>query len=232
MKREEEFNKFAEEYEAIHNKSISFAGEESMFFVELKVKLMQKYLKNISNQQLHILDYGCGIGRSAEFIKKYFPKSVFVGIDTSKKSIIIARKHHPLYTFTHLNKKWKIGRNKFDIIFASCVLHHIPPKKRLKVLLNIHASLKAGGYFILFEHNPYNFLTVRVVHDCPFDKGVVLLKPEESRKLSLASGFKTKRLVYYFFFPHSLAFFRKVESYLASLPLGAQYMLISKKQGN
>jgi len=230
MKHRGGFDEFAERYEETHSKSIYLSGEKSTFFVELKVKLLRYYLKNLSNQSINILDYGCGIGRSAPFVTKYFPKSSFFGVDVSKKSIAMARKYYPNYTFNYLNNKGKLEKNKFNIIFAAVVFHHIPPKERSKVLTNIYDALKKEGYFVLFEHNPYNPLTTKVVRDCPFDEGAILLKPGDAKKLFLNSHFKINRLVYYFFFPRLLSLLRKIEPFLASLPLGAQYMLIGKKE--
>jgi len=225
------FDKFAEKYEEIHTRSITLSGEESKFFAELKINLLQRYLKPISNKEINILDYGCGIGRSAQFIKKYFPKSSFFGVDVSQKSIDIAQKRYPKYTFSYLNKKSNLGKNKFDVIFASVVFHHIPPKERHKTIKNIHTALKKDGHLVIFEHNPYNPLTVKVVKDCQFDKGVILLKPKETKKLFLSSNFEVQRLIYYFFFPRFLSPLRKLEPLLASIPIGAQYMVIGKKCG-
>ena len=36
-----EFDKFAENYSDIHKKAVSLSGEDDLFFVELKIKLLK-----------------------------------------------------------------------------------------------------------------------------------------------------------------------------------------------
>ena len=40
-------------------------------------------------------------------------------------------------------------------------------------------SVRPGGLAVVFEHNPYNPLTRRVVRNCEFDEGVRLLRAGE-----------------------------------------------------
>ncbi len=222
------FDQFADAYSEILDDSISLSGEDSMFFAELKMKLLYRHLCALANKPLAVLDYGCGIGRTASFVERYFPQSTFFGVDPSKRSIAIARKNHPEGNFRVL-RDGKLPGRRFDIIFASCVFHHVPPPARQETIQQLHGALKERGYFAMFEHNPYNPLTVRVVKECPFDKDAVLVKPKEAKKLFKQAGFSDTKLQYYFFFPKLLSFLRPCEKMLAVCPLGAQYLVVGKK---
>ena len=40
-----------------------------------------------SEEEIKILDFGCGDGNTVLFIRKHFPKATIFGIDVSEKSI-------------------------------------------------------------------------------------------------------------------------------------------------
>jgi len=42
----------------------------------------------------------------------------------------------------------------------------------------------------VFEHNPWNLLTVKAVKNCPFDEDAVLLRSSELTKLMVYAGFQ------------------------------------------
>jgi len=227
--KKQSFDQFADNYESILDESITISGETSIFFAELKVKLLAEYLSKIRSSPLNILDYGCGTGNSVTFIGKYFQNSKILGVDPSAKSIEIAKKRHPHQQFTVLGET-ELNESYFDLIISACVFHHIPLQEREQVLKNIFKYLKVGGYFVLFEHNPHNPITRKIVRDCPFDKGVVLLKPKFSQELCTQAHLTVEKLSYYFFFPKMLNFMRPLEKALTKLPLGGQYMLITRKK--
>ncbi len=223
------FDQFAQNYEDVHTKSIALSGEESIFFVELKMKLLSDYFGEKAVSPLKIVDYGCGTGRAASFVKRYFAQSSFIGVDPSPKSIEVARKHFPDDTFRVLGTDGSIPEQEVDIIFAAGVFHHIPEAEQAGAVQHIMNALKPGGYFVLFEHNPYNPLTVKVVRSCPFDEGVILLKPKLSRSLLHRQDLLLEHQRYYFFFPKVLSFLRPLERWLRWMPLGAQYMIVARK---
>lgn len=234
QKQRTSFDQFSEDYSNILDGSISISGESSIFFVELKIKLLREYFQSIYKSPLKILDYGCGTGRTAHFTRKYFPNSEFFGVDISEKSIEVARKSYPECTFSVIDPAKGLRgmnfKNKFDIVFSAVVFHHITPKQRKKTFEQIFATLKNRGYFVLFEHNPYNPVIRKIVKDCPFDKDAVLMKPEDAQHLFKETNFTVEKQIYYFFFPQFFSFLRWCEKFLTNVPLGAQYMIIGRKE--
>src|SRR5262249_15393803 len=111
----------------------------------------------------------------------------------------------------------------------SCVFHHIEPSDRAHWARELRRVLRPGAAFFLFEHNPYNPLTVRVVRNVPFDEGVRLLRPGNASSLLRDTGFKTSRPWFYFFFPAFLRALRPLEAALKHVPIGAQYFVVGRR---
>jgi ubiquinone/menaquinone biosynthesis C-methylase UbiE len=225
------FDEFAKDYRDIHNENIKLSGVDSDYFAEYKVK---EVLKKESDQSLKILDIGCGDGISAVFFNKYFAKHSYTGIDISEESIKEAEaRKEPNSTFgTYDGLTIPFKDEEFDIVFIACVMHHIMPKHHVQLLTDIKRVLKKSGRLYIFEHNPYNPITLKVVRDCVFDKDAILLTPPYSRKILKAAGFNKVNMFFTIFFPRK-GFFKKIlglEAFLTWLPLGGQYFVRVVKQ--
>jgi hypothetical protein len=59
----------------------------------------------------------------------------------------------------------------------------------------------------------------------------VKLSAPGSRRILGGAGFEVLATDYHFIFPHALRALRFLEPPLAGLPLGAQYMVLSRKPG-
>ena len=162
----------------------------------------------------------------------YFPNSSYNGIDISSESINVAKaksiKNTNFQTFDGNNIPF--GDNSFDVIFTACVFHHIDFKLHQNLFKEIYRVLKPGGKFYIFEHNPWNPVTRKIVNTCPFDKDAVLLNPNYTKK-TLNKIFKKSITNYILFFPRHKFFspFIKLEGLLTKIPLGGQYYTIAQK---
>jgi len=87
----------------------------------------------------------------------------------------------------------------------------------------LYQRLTPGGTIVIFEHNPFNPVTRKIVNDCPYDKDAVLLRPSELKTLLVDAGLLVHRSVYCLFVPPSLSALLPLESKLGWLPLGGQY---------
>src|SRR5262249_40595475 len=116
-----------------------------------------------------------------------------------------------------------------DVAFAACVFHHIEPPERDRWARELLRVLKPQARLFLFEHNPFNPLTVRVLRSVPFHEGVVLLNPGETSRLLERPGFAASAPRFSFFFPKRLAALRRFEPALRRVPLGAQYFVIGTR---
>jgi len=88
--------------------------------------------------------------------------------------------------------------------------------------------VKPGGIVVFIEHNPYNPATRWVVNNCPIDKDAVLVKPSRLGELMADAGASATDVNYVLFTPFEGKAFRRVDDILARLPLGAQYVSVSR----
>jgi SAM-dependent methyltransferase len=223
------FDEHAEAYEKTLDKDLEFFGEESSYFAEYKINVVKNTIG--STDSLNILEYGCGIGMNIKFFSKHFPNAKVTGCDISQKSLDVAKKRNsPDVNFFLIGEEEISKRlNSYDLIFVSCVFHHIEPPLREGAMKNIFNLLKSGGSFYFFEHNPFNPVTRHIVNTCVWDTDAILLKPKESLGLMNKTGFKVENKRYTLFFPSFLKFLRFTEGILFFLPLGGQYYIKAKK---
>lgn len=232
--REDTFDRFAHGYSGALDEAVSLSGESAEYFTQLKIELIGEMLGEKRHQPgLRFLDYGCGTGRAAVWIERMFAESDYVGVDASRQSVLCACEHvqGPRAVFMTLEEFAGQRPGPFSVALAAVVFHHIPVSERPATVARIYQLLEPGGAFFVFEHNPVNPLTRRVVNSCPFDEDAELLHASETVALLAAAGFDPIRTRYYFFFPRILRRFRALERYLSWNPLGAQYAVLGWKPG-
>lgn len=226
-----EFDRFADEYHKLHRLNVRMSGESPEFFAEYKIRDVQGLLASMPGETRRILDFGSGVGGSVPFFRKYFPEANLACLDVSEKSLTIARERFPeqadYHTFDGVTIPFP--DNTFDLVFAACVFHHISDHHHIGLLREWHRVVKPDGWAIVFEHNPYNPLTVHAVNTCPFDENAVLIPAGLLRERLEAAGFSRSSLHYRLFFPGLLRHLRPLERWLRWCPLGAQYMAYAAK---
>lgn len=224
---EAEFDAVALDYAEQHARSIRFSGEDAAYFAQYKIADAQRmaYRKGLAVDR--ILDFGSGIGNSLKPMRQAFPNAHISCLDVSERSLDLCRATLPDQVSFHSydGKYLPAAMGRFDLIFTSCVFHHIPEDLHIPLLTQIRQHLAPGGMFMLFEHNPWNPMTQHAVKNCPFDENAVLISAPEMRRRLMKSGFNQIRTDYRIFFPGPLALLRPLERALAWLPMGAQYSL-------
>ena len=83
---------------------------------------------------------------------------------------------------------------------------------------------------IIFEHNPKNPVTMKVVNTCVFDEDAILLHYSECRKRLEECGFRNIRKRYTIFSPRKGIFNKMLgmEKALSWIPLGGQYYVVAE----
>lgn len=214
-----DFDQYTQNYNELLREGTKFFSKNEAYFAEYKVKIARR---EFSSEPKHVLEYGCGIGRNIPYLRAAFPGATISGSDISAASLEIARQENPGIDFFMENPD-VVGSTLYDLIFVAGVFHHIPVEQRLQAMASLHKRLAPGGAVIVFEHNPFNPVTRRIVNDCPFDLDAVLLRPAELKKLYAAAGLHVEGHAYCLFVPPSLSFLLPLEEKLAKLPLGGQY---------
>jgi ubiquinone/menaquinone biosynthesis C-methylase UbiE len=231
---EQEFDRFAQEYEQLHARVLGPSGEDPAFFAAYKPADVRRHLAaaGASDTGLRLLDFGCGVGGSLPHLRGEFPDAELIGADVSRKSLEIAERRYPglakLVALTETGEM-SLPDATVDVVFSSCVFHHIPEAEHRRILRGLHRVMASRGWLFVFEHNPLNPLTRRVVDQCAFDENAVLIRASELRRRILAAGYEDATIRYRIFFPHALKWFRPLENALAWCPLGAQYYVAARR---
>jgi SAM-dependent methyltransferase len=115
--------------------------------------------QNIAAMLLHIhsgppftlLDFGCGPGRDL----KAFAESghVAIGLEGAPRFAEMARAHSGCEVWLQDFLKLDLPKDYFDGVFANATLFHVPSHETLRILRELHTSLKPGG--VLFSSIPH-----------------------------------------------------------------------------
>jgi len=229
-----EFDKYAREYKAILNESVKISGFTASYFAERKIKEIFNFLKarELEDKPLSFLNFGCGVGESECFIAKYLRYTTIYSVDVSAESIEIARENNSKLKnafFSTFDGYHVPFETNFDVILIANVLHHIQPENHVTILKLLCRRLNKEGYIFIFEHNPFNPLTIKTVKSCRMDENAILLKPSYTGEILSESGFTWREMRFFLFFPRLLNFLIPLEKFLKKLPLGAQYYFIARK---
>jgi SAM-dependent methyltransferase len=226
-----EFDKFAEEYLSTHRKNIACTGEDPEYFSRYKIEEVRRRWDSEKRKEPDaILDFGAGIGNALPFLASRFPSAAITALDVSRRSLEIAERRNPgMATFVlhDGSQNFPLPRGAFDLVFTSCVFHHIPPEEHVGLFSQLRLLLKPGGVMIVFEHNPINPVTRYIVATCPFDEKAVLIPARSLVQRQRQAGFSHIRVAYTGFFPGSLRALRPLEPFMAALPIGAQYYTLA-----
>jgi trans-aconitate methyltransferase len=231
MSRASEFDRHAETYDDDLNRALSVSGENKEYFARQRVRWLKDCLNRLALRPRAVLDYGCGSGDTACWLRELLQVDSILGVDVSVRSLERARaryasSHCRFLTFAEYQPDESI-----DLVYCNGVFHHIPPPQHDSAIAYIHRSLRPGGIFALWENNPWNPGARYVMSRCPFDRKAVTITPPRAAKLLAQGGFEILSLDYQFFFPRSLSYFRFLESRLSRFPVGAQYQVLGRKPG-
>jgi SAM-dependent methyltransferase len=226
-----EFDKFAEEYLATHETNLAVTGESPEYFARYKIVEVARRLHALGLAPRRVLDFGCGIGNSAPHLREAFPQASIIGVDVSEKSLAVARARFPgAAEFVAYDPKGAppAPAEGYDLIFSSCVFHHIDRGEHVAIFHGLRSRLAPGGVMAIFEHNPLNPVSRYIVATCPFDENAELIPAAELARRQRKAGFSRVDVAYTGFFPASLKALRPIEPLMSKLPVGAQYYTLAR----
>ncbi len=217
-----------EEYTRLLNQGIRLSGEDQTFFIQGRLRDLVRSLAG--REPRRILDFGCGLGLTAFFLSQFFPKAEILGVDTAANAIGFAQSNYGSSRIGFQTLERFSECDAFDLAYCNGVFHHIPPADRLSAATLVRRALAPGGYFALFENNPWNPGARMVMARIPFDRDAITLSPRELVRLLRAAGFEVAQSPRsLFYYPKPLALLRFTEPWLAPLPFGAQYYALAQK---
>jgi SAM-dependent methyltransferase len=223
------FDEYATSYDRALARGLAATGEDRNYFARQRVQWLRRCLDRMQFAAGRTIEFGCGTGSNIPFLIELAGATSVVGIDTSGRSLEVARNKFGSAKVKFCNSGEYEARREADLIFCNGVFHHIPPPDRAASVDYLYRCLKPGGLLALWENNPWNPGTRYVMSRIPFDHDAITLSPPESRRLVRAAGFEVLRTDCLFVFPHFLRWLRALEPYLSPLPIGGQYELLCRK---
>lgn len=143
-------------YNLVHSKegSVHMAiNYDGVFSQDGYYQQVKEISEHIANQQLNVLELGCGKGFNSTYLAKAFPSSRFLGIDITERHLRYAKKKAK--TIENLNFQkgdfhfLELKDASIDLVFElEAVCHTDKPEV---VLAEVFRVLKPGGKFILYE---------------------------------------------------------------------------------
>jgi trans-aconitate methyltransferase len=223
---ENDFNKYANNYQKLMDDHLKITGFDTSYYSISKIRKLKDLNPTIYLDPIRILDFGCGIGNYSIGFKEVFPNASYVGVDVASEMIKEARKEYSEHGefFESRSSDWK--NKSYDIIFSAGAFHHIPHEEHEKILKELASLLTASGRIFIWEHNPFNPITQKLVRDCVLDEDAILVNPRKIKNLFHRVQLNSVQIIYTAFFPKFLSLLIPLESCLEGIPLGAQYIVI------
>jgi len=216
-----EFDRYSRNYRSILEESVGGLGSVDSA-VRSKLNCLRHILRlEDAPSPRRILDFGCGTGLMSSALEA-LSGQVFgadVSGDSLHQSVSITGR-----TVLFDGQRLPFRDGSFDLVVAACVFHHIEIRSRASVVREIHRSLAPGGLIVVFEHNPWNPVTRMVVNRCEFDRDAALLRLRKMSGLLAEAGLRQVYRGYYYAIPPLNRVLAALDSSLARLPLGAQYV--------
>lgn len=227
-----EFDDYKDIYHNEINDAISFSGKPQDYFTKVKAEYLLEIMSDKLNGKdtLKVLDVGCGHGDIHDDLTAGLHEIQLTGIDVAASVVEHAEKTHGGNTYlTYDGHRLPFDNHSFDVAFTICVMHHVPPAQWLDFLVEMRRVIKPGGIVVVFEHNPFNPVTRRIVNTCPLDENAVLLKAGKLHAYVKDAGLIDIEKRFILFTPFEGAFFKRFDRAMGWLPLGAQYYVCAHK---
>ena len=204
-------------------------GDGDRYYARERLRWLRKCLDELGERPAAMLDFGCSGGgvTSADYFAQLSIRSL-VGVEVTANR---DRAAEPLgvsesATFVHVADYR--ATESMDLAFTHGVIPHMPERDRAAAAVLVFRSLKSGGLFAFWNHNPWS-PGARLTWNGSSNGHGRPLAPPDARRLLRGVGFDIVHTTSTFYFPRTLSWCRPLEPMLAQLPLGREYMVLARK---
>ena len=124
---------------------INYDKKETVKLINTQAKIapeLRRYMKLIKGKE--VLDLGIGQGQNSIFLSNFGYQ--ITGVDFSKKSLETASENCPNLNLVQDDiRNFNIGKDKYDLILSSNVLHFLHKDDSYEIIENIKSNLKTNG---------------------------------------------------------------------------------------
>jgi SAM-dependent methyltransferase len=217
------FDEAPRDYNEVLSENLRFIPGGVDYYTEYRAHLARQ---STPDPVTSILDFGCGVGNSLPHLRRMFPDASITACDASEPSVEIAKRHHPFVRFV---SEAELAPAAFDLVFVAGVIHHVDPADRDRVMRVLGRALAPRGTMTIFELNPLNPVTRRLVSTCVYDDDATLItRTALVRLIGQTEGLTVTHSAFTVFVPPALARLRSLERYLRWCPMGAQYFVTAR----
>ncbi len=231
-----EFDQYARNYmKELSHPIRNLVDPEGHYFIELKSRIIERVAAaNFDAQNtLRMVDVGTGLGLFEKFLKSKYDN--ILGVDLSFEMLRVAQTinalESPQSAYIQGNAcKLPLPDEYADMIFMSCVLHHLEIDEFDTTLRELARICSLQGRIIFFEHNPYNPFTQLVVKTTPLDQNAKLVSYKKLESSAAKAGIQIIERDFFLYGTRTID--NTVDRLLPGLrkiPFGGQYALIGKK---
>lgn len=149
--------------QAVDGFSNAETGQTSMMDAALSVSLFEQSVANLCSEVQSMCDIGCGAGNFTLRALRRFPDAQCTLIDLSANMLdraqarVTAAGGQIAERIQNDIRQVQLPENKFDLVVASAVLHHLRKQQEWQgVLSSIYRALKPGGIFWVWDLIKYD----------------------------------------------------------------------------
>ncbi len=232
-----EFDEYARNYfEELSHPLRNMIDPEGHYFIELKSRILEELAQVYfdSRPDIRIVDVGTGLGLFEKFLTPKFNN--ITALDLSYEMLKVAKTINPLpggkSAYVQGNAyNLPLADDYADLIFMSCVLHHLEDDEIEITLRELARICSPQGHIVFFEHNPYNPFTQFVVRTTPLDRNAKLVTYKKLKRSSAKVGIQIHRQDFFLYGTRKIDdLIGRFLPWMGVLPLGGQYALIGQKQ--
>jgi len=232
-----EFDQYARDYfEELSHPLRNMIDPEGHYFIELKSRILEELAQVYfdSRPDIRIVDVGTGLGLFEKFLMPKFNN--ITALDLSYEMLKVAKTINPLpagkSAYVQGNAyNLPLEDNYADLVFMSCVLHHLEDEEIETTLREIARICSPSGHIVFFEHNPNNLFTQLVVKTTPLDRNAKLISYKKLESSSAKVGIRIHRQDFFLYGTREIDnFVERHLPWLGNLSVGGQYVLVGQKE--
>ena len=160
-------------------------GQTATMDAPLALELIAKAATALNPGAGALLDIGCGAGNFTLKLLETLPNLDIALIDLSEPMLVRARQRigRPVTTLQGDIRDLELGTERFDIVLAAAVLHHLRGEEEWRaVFQKIYASLQPGGSFWISDLVEHSIPAVQAILWERYGQYLTALKGEDYRR--------------------------------------------------
>jgi hypothetical protein len=199
------------------------------FYARGRARWLRRCLDQLGERPLHMIALGWdrGATNSELFANLHIKSLVTVDVARERPHTSEIRSADGKATYVHVSEYR--ATESADLAYTSGVFERIPPRERSAAAVLMYRSLKSGGLFAVWQTNPWSPAAMFPVTRTRGRSHSEAIAPPDARRLLRGVGFDIMHTTSAFFFPRSFSWVHPVESLLAPIPIGGQYMVLARK---